>query len=57
MAIIAFRKQQSFWLIGLFTIINFGKDSNDEVATEQLTAIVDAKVDVTFMPHDGPEIS
>ena len=32
------------------------KDSNDEVDTEQLTAVVDA-VDVTFMPHDNPEIS
>ena len=37
-------------LIGLFTFIDFGKDSNDEVATEQL-------VDVTFMPHNIPEVS
>ena len=27
---------------------SFGKDTDDEVATEQLTA-----VDVTFMPHDN----
>ena len=37
-------------LIGLFTFIVFGKDSNDEVATEQL-------VDVTFVPHNILEIS
>ena len=36
--------------ISLFTFINFGKDSNDEVATEHL-------VDVTFMPHNIPEIA
>ena len=38
---------------------SFGKDSDDEVATEQLhvSAIVDVQVDVTFMPHDDPEIS
>ena len=36
---------------------SFGKDSNDEIATEQLTAAVDAQVDVTFMPHDDPAIS
>ena len=35
---------------------SFGKDSDDEVATEQLTAVVDARVDVTFMPHDVVEI-
>ena len=40
-----------FWLIGLFTII--GKDSNDEVATEQLTT----EIDFTFIPHDNPKIS
>ena len=39
MAIIAFQKQKSLWLNGLFTII--WEDSNDEVATEQLTAVVD----------------
>ena len=45
------QKQKPVWLIGLFTI-TFGKDSDDEVATEQLTAVVD----VTFMPHDNPVI-
>ena len=35
---------------------SFDKNSNDEVATEQLTALVDAE-DVTFMSHDNPEIS
>ena len=30
---------------------------NDEVATEQLTAVVDARVDVTFMLHNDAEIS
>ena len=39
------------WLIGLFTI--FAKASDDEVATEQLTTVVD----VTFMSHDNLEIS
>ena len=29
---------------------NFGKDSDDEVVTEQLTAVVD----VTFKSHDTP---
>ena len=29
---------------------SFGKDSDDEVATEQLTAVV------TFMPHNTPKI-
>ena len=48
--IIAFWKQKPFWLIRLFTI--FGKDSDDEVATEQLTAVVD----VTFIPHDNRNI-
>ena len=38
------------FLIDLFTFIDFGKDSNDEVATEHL-------VDITFMPHNIPEIS
>ena len=32
---------------------SFGKDSDDEVATKQLTAVVD----VTFLPYDYPEIS
>ena len=54
-SIIAFRKQKSLRLIGLLTIIC--KDSDDKVATKQLTAIVDARVDVTFMPHDDLEIS
>ena len=36
---------------------SFGKDSDDEVSTEQLTAVVDAWVDDTFMPHDYLEIS
>ena len=37
-AVIAFRKQQkSLWLIGFHS-----KDSDDEVATEQLTSVVDA---------------
>ena len=51
LTIIAFRRQRSFadWALSLL----FGKDSDDEVATKQLTAIVD----VTFMPHDNPEIS
>ena len=30
---------------------SFGKDSNHEVATEQLTAVVD----VTFIPHNNPD--
>ena len=34
-----------------YGIIGFGKDS------EQLTAVVDARVNITFMPHDDPEIS
>ena len=29
---------------------SFGKDSDDELPTEQLTAVVD----VTFMPHNNP---
>ena len=29
------------------------QDSDDEIATKQLTAVVD----VTFLPHDNPEIS
>ena len=32
---------------------SFGKDSDNELATEQLIAVVD----VTFMLHDNPEIS
>ena len=32
---------------------SFGKDSDNEVATELLTAVVD----VTFMPHNNSEIS
>ena len=37
--------------------LSFGKDSDGEVATEQLTGVVDARVDVTFMPDNDPEIS
>ena len=38
---------------GLLSFLpSFGKDSDDEVATKQLTAVVD----VTFLPHDNPEI-
>ena len=44
--------EKSLWLIGLFQP-SFGKDFDDEVVTEQLTAVVD----VTFMPHGDPEIS
>ena len=51
LTIIVFWKQKLFWLIGLFII--FAKASDDEIGTEQLTAVVD----VTFMPHDNPEIS
>ena len=54
-AIIAFRKQKPIRLIGLLP--SFGKDSDDKGATKQLTAVVDARVDVTFMTHDDPEIS
>ena len=32
---------------------SFSKDSDDEVATEQLAAVVD----VTFMPHHNPKMS
>ena len=46
-----FSETKAFWLIGLFTI-TFDKDCEDEVVTEQLTAVVD----VTFMPHDIPVI-
>ena len=41
----------SFGLLGFLP--SFGKDSDDEVATKQLTAVVD----VTFLLHDNPEIS
>ena len=51
MAIIAFLKQKS-----LIDWASFDKDS-DEVATEQLIPVVDVQVDVTFMPHDDPDIS
>ena len=51
LSIIAFRKQKSLGQLGFST--SFGKDSDDEVATQQLTAVVD----VMFMPHDDPEIS
>ena len=40
MAIIAFRKQKPFRLIGLS--LSFGKDSDDKGAIKQLTAVVDA---------------
>ena len=55
MAIISSWKQKSLWLIGLSP--SFDKDSDDEVATEQLTSVVNAQVDVTFISHDDPEIS
>ena len=42
----------SFGLLGFSP--SFGKDSDDEVATKQL---VSAVVNVTFLPHDNPEIS
>ena len=51
LTIVAFRKQKSLWLIVLFTITYSSKDSDDEVATEQLTAVVG----VTFMPHGDLE--
>ena len=35
---------------------SFDKNPDDEVATEQLTALVDA-VNVTFIPNDNLEIS
>ena len=52
--IIPFRKQRFLWLIGLLP--SFGIDSDNEVATEQLTA-VGTRIDFTFMQHDDPEIS
>ena len=36
---------------------SFGKNSDDEVATEQLIALVDVQIDVTLMPHNDPVIS
>ena len=42
---ITFWKQNLFGWLGFS--LSFGKDSDDEVVTEQLTAVVD----VTFMPH------
>ena len=48
--IMAFQKQKSLWLN--FSP-PFGKDSDEEVATEQLTQELTAKVDVTFMPHEN----
>ena len=51
LAIVAFQKQKSLWLLGLLP--SFGKDSDEEVATEQSTVVVD----VTFMPCNNPEIS
>ena len=54
MAIIAFWKQKSFWLIVFFTII---WQRFYEVTIEQLTAVVDVRADVTLMPYDDPEIS
>ena len=52
-AIIAFPKQKSH--LGFSP--SFGKDSNDEVATKQFTTVLDAWVDITFIPHNDPEIS
>ena len=46
-----FGKKVSFGLLGFSP--SFGKDSDNEVATKQLTAVVD----FTFLPHDNPEIS
>ena len=46
---------KALWLLGFSP--SFGKDFDDEVATEQLTGVVDVRVDVTFMPHNDPEIS
>ena len=43
----------SFGLLGFSP--SFGKDSDDEVATKQLTAVVD--LGITFLPYDNPEIS
>ena len=54
-SIIAFWKQSLFGLLGFSP--SFGKDSDDKVATKQLTVVVDVRVDVTFMPHDDQEIS
>ena len=51
LTIITFQKQNPLWLIGFSP--SFGKDSDDEVATEQLTIVVD----VIFMPRDNPQIS
>ena len=42
---------------GWFFAIIWQKDFGDEVATEQLTAVVDVTVDVTFMPHNDREVS
>ena len=42
---IAFWKQRSWALFSP----SFGKDSDNEIATEQLTTVVD----VTFVPHDN----
>ena len=36
---------------------HLAKNSDDKVATELLTAVVDVRVDFTFMPHDDLEIS
>ena len=49
LTIIAFWKHKLLWDFSPL----FGKDCDDEVATEQLTAVVD----ITFMPHDNPEMS
>ena len=50
LTIMAFQKQKSLWLN--FSP-PFGKDSDEEVATEQLTRELNAVVDVTFMPHEN----
>ena len=39
------------WLIGFSP--SFGKDFDDEVATEELIVVVN----VTFVPRDNPQIS
>ena len=54
MAIITFQKQVS---LTDWASHHHWQDSNNEVATEQLTAVVDTRVDVIPMPHNDPAIS
>ena len=51
LTIITFQKK--YLLLADWIFRNHLRDSDDEVATEQLTAVVD----VMFMPHNDPEIS